>query len=160
MDHPPSHDDNFARTSVCRWLLQKPTATQVEAARKPEKGGYFRIYLCWQKLHSSRLMRQMTAVERDIHSSTSGESTNSSRSSTALSARGWSVVSSMSAHSLTRWKHQFTVLYQLMIHSTIQTTSSTFERIRDVMIMRYTNLLFTYLLAYLLTYLLTYISKY
>ena len=24
-DHPPSHDDNFARTSVCRWLPQKPT---------------------------------------------------------------------------------------------------------------------------------------
>ena len=44
-DHPPSHDDNFARTSVCRWLPQKPTASQVEAARNPEKGGYFRIYL-------------------------------------------------------------------------------------------------------------------
>ena len=27
-DHPPSHDDNFARTLVCRWLPQKPTASQ------------------------------------------------------------------------------------------------------------------------------------
>jgi len=27
-DHPPSHDDNFARTSVCRWLPQKPTVSQ------------------------------------------------------------------------------------------------------------------------------------
>ena len=40
-DHPPSHDDNFARTSVCRWLPQKPTASQVEAARNPEKGGLY-----------------------------------------------------------------------------------------------------------------------
>ena len=44
-DHPPSHNDNFARTSVCRWLQQKPTASQVEAAHNPEKGGYFQIYL-------------------------------------------------------------------------------------------------------------------
>ena len=28
-DHPPSHDDNFARTSVCRWLPQKPTASHI-----------------------------------------------------------------------------------------------------------------------------------
>jgi len=40
-DHPPSHDNNFARTSVCRWLPQKPTASQVEAARNPEKGGLY-----------------------------------------------------------------------------------------------------------------------
>jgi len=40
-DHPLSHDDNFARTSVCRWLPQKPTASQVEAARNHEKGGLF-----------------------------------------------------------------------------------------------------------------------
>ena len=40
-DHPPSHDDNFARTSVCRWLPQKPTASQVEAARNPEKWGLY-----------------------------------------------------------------------------------------------------------------------
>ena len=40
-DHPPSHNDNFARTSVCWWLPQKPTASQVEAARNPEKGGLF-----------------------------------------------------------------------------------------------------------------------
>jgi len=39
-DHPPSHDDNFL-TSVCRWLPQKPTASQVEAARNPEKGGLY-----------------------------------------------------------------------------------------------------------------------
>jgi len=40
-DHLPSHDDNFARTSVCRWLPQKPTDSQVEAARNPEKGGLY-----------------------------------------------------------------------------------------------------------------------
>ena len=40
-DHPPSRADNFARTSVCRWLPQKPTASQVEAARNPEKGGLY-----------------------------------------------------------------------------------------------------------------------
>jgi len=34
-------DDNFARTSVCRWLPQKPTSSQVEAARNPEKGGLY-----------------------------------------------------------------------------------------------------------------------
>ena len=61
-DHPPSHDDNFARTSVCRWLLQKPTASQVEAARDPEKGGLYSDlptprWTCLKKLSGLHLPR-------------------------------------------------------------------------------------------------------
>ena len=62
-DHPPRHDDNFARTSVCRWLPQKPTASQVEAARNPEKGGLYSDlpaprWTCLKRLSGLHLVHQ------------------------------------------------------------------------------------------------------